>query len=55
MGGSETDPTPLQEKLEVLADDIGKFGITMSSLIFCLMVVHLIGEILYYGIPLIDE
>ena len=55
MGGSENDPTPLQEKLEVLADDIGKFGMTMSTLIFCLMVAHLIAERLYYRIPLIDE
>ncbi|EGR29017.1 hypothetical protein IMG5_164760 [Ichthyophthirius multifiliis] len=33
--------TPLQEKLDVLADEIGKIGITCATLTFCAMIVNL--------------
>lgn len=47
----EDDPTPLQEKLEDLADIIGKFGMTSAFLTFAGMSIHLIAEKIYYKEP----
>jgi hypothetical protein len=44
----ESDPTPLQHKLDILADKIGKFGKWIAILIFVAMTVHLSIERLMY-------
>lgn len=49
----EDDPTPLQEKLEDLADQIGKFGMTAAGLTFFGMTLHLIIEKVYFKEELI--
>lgn len=39
------DETPLQQKLEILAENIGKIGVVSATLTFIAMMVHLIIEI----------
>lgn len=41
----DDDDTPLQEKLAVLADQIGKIGIASATLTFLALLVHLIIDI----------
>jgi len=38
----ESDPTPLQEKLEVLADDIGKGGLALAVVICTFLIVKMV-------------
>ena len=45
----EDDPTPLQLKLNDLADDIGKVGKFVASGVFIAMTLHLVIEKLYLG------
>ena len=41
----EADDTPLQEKLAVLADQIGRLGIASASITFAALLIHLILDI----------
>ena len=40
----ESDSTPLQEKLEVLAEEIGAIGIISASLTFAVLMLHLVFD-----------
>lgn len=51
----EKEETPLQQKLAVIADDIGKLGMFASGAIFVAMMIHMIVEAIYYERALIDE
>ena len=42
----ENEPTPLQLKLETVADQIGRIGLYTAILTVCVMTIHLIIEIL---------
>ena len=42
----ETPPTPLQEKLKVLAEKIGKIGLILAVITFLAMVLHLAFELI---------
>lgn len=42
----QNEPTPLQEKLEVLADSIGKFGLGSAILTFAFVMLRLVFELL---------
>ena len=50
----EDEQTPLQLKLNILADKIGVFGFNCACLTFTCMTLHLIGERLYLGEVLFD-
>lgn len=45
----EDDDTPLQEKLAILADQIGKIGIGSATLTFIALLIHLAIDILVHG------
>lgn len=45
----EDDDTPLQEKLGVLADQIGKIGVGSATLTFLALLVHLIIDVVSHG------
>ncbi len=47
----EDDDTPLQEKLAILADQIGKIGIGSATLTFLALLIHLIIDIIAYDRP----
>jgi len=49
INSGKEEKTPLQEKLGVLADDIGSLGFKMACLTFGAMTVHLLLEKIYYG------
>lgn len=40
----DSDDTPLQEKLAVLADQIGRLGIASATLTFIALLIHLIYD-----------
>ena len=42
----EADPTPLQMKLETVANDIGKLGILVAALVIIALLGHLIYKII---------
>lgn len=43
------DATPLQGKLDILAGQIGDYGMLVAKLVFIAMTIHLTIEDLYYG------
>jgi magnesium-transporting ATPase (P-type) len=42
----DKENTPLQEKLEIIATDIGKFGLVSGLLVFLIMFSRLIAEVI---------
>lgn len=48
------DQTPLQLKLNDLADDIGRIGTTVAIGVFCAMTIHLIIERIYLSETVFD-
>ena len=48
----EDDSTPLEEKLAVLADQIGQFGMWGAGLLFAALVVHLVIDCFRLGHPI---
>jgi P-type Ca2+ transporter type 2B len=47
----ENEPTPLQLKLETVADQIGRVGLFTAILTVCVMTIHLIIEICLGYVP----
>jgi len=42
LGGDEEIPTPLQLKLEKIAEDIGKFGLASAIFILSILLIRLV-------------
>jgi P-type Ca2+ transporter type 2B len=51
----DKEETPLQQKLAVIADDIGKLGMFSAGSIFIAMIIHMIAEAIYYERSIIDD
>jgi Ca2+ transporting ATPase len=54
ISAGKDEKTPLQEKLAVLADDIGSMGFKAALLTFLAMTIHLLVERIYLGESLWD-
>jgi len=48
----EDDSTPLQEKLLILADQIGQFGMWGAGLLLAALVAHLVYDSIQQGHPI---
>ena len=50
----EDDATPLQEKLEILANQIGQIGMWGAALLLAALVVHLLIDAINLGHPILS-
>ena len=48
----DDDTTPLQEKLEVLANQIGQIGMWAAGLLLAALVIHLVIDSIRFGHPI---
>ena len=51
----QPEPTPLQKKLETIADLIGKMGFSVALLTFCALVIKLAAQIWIYKTASVDK
>jgi Ca2+ transporting ATPase len=54
QGDEKNEKTPLEEKLSILADQIGELGLKGAIATFGAMVLHLVIEIIVTGEPKLD-